>query len=100
MVEKISPIRRLYEEYKSELLIKDTSEPVLSFGKLLKESLQRLNQSQIEADKTIKSFLSGEIGDIHKVMLAVEKASLSLRLALQIRNKVIEAYQEIMRMQI
>lgn len=101
MVEKISasPIRKLYENQSTALLKKDTSAK-LSFGDLLKNAINRLNESQLDADNAIKTFLKGEIADIHKVMLVLAKANLNLRLAMQFRNKIISAYEEIMRIQI
>jgi len=70
-----------------------------SFSKLLKEYLIKLNMSQHRADKAIEDFLAGK-KDVYEVMLMVEKADISFRLFMKIRNKLIEAYQEIMRMQV
>jgi flagellar hook-basal body complex protein FliE len=53
-----------------------------------------------EADRRTQSFVAGERYDIHEVMIATEKAHLSFRFLLQIRNKLLDAYQEIMRMQV
>lgn len=70
-----------------------------SFFKLLKEYLMKVDMSQHEADKAIEDLLSGK-KDIHDVMLTIEKADISFRLLIRIRNKLLEAYQEIMRMQV
>ena len=69
------------------------------FGEVLKDSIKKVNALQIEADEAIKSFAKGESKDIHETMIAVQKADLSFQLMMQIRNKIVEAYQEVMRLQ-
>ncbi|MDK2985127.1 MAG: flagellar hook-basal body complex protein FliE [Clostridia bacterium] len=71
-----------------------------SFNEILQEKLSEVNSLQQKADKLTESFLAGEPVELHKVMLAMEKADLALQLTVQVRNKLIEAYQEISRMQI
>jgi len=70
-----------------------------SFGEYLQDALSTVNAQKIEADQLTKQFLTGQISDVHSVTIAAEKASLALELTVQVRNKVIEAYQEIMRIQ-
>ena len=77
--------------------VEDHNNP--SFLKVLKEYLKNIDMSQHKADKAIDEFLAGK-KDIHEVMLAIEKADISFRLFIKIKNKLIEAYQEIMRMQV
>lgn len=71
-----------------------------SFSSLLNDSLAKLSEQQAAVDAINEQFVKGEVADTHQVMIAAEKASLGLELTVQIRNKVIEAYQDIMRMQI
>lgn len=71
-----------------------------SFKEVLGRMVKEVNAAQVRADEAIKGFLSGEIKDLHQVVLATEEARLMLELAVQVRNKVVEAYQEISRMQI
>lgn len=71
-----------------------------SFGDTLKEKLNEVNNQQITAEKATESFIKGEDIGIHQVMLATEEAKLSLQLAVQVRNKLVEAYQEINRLQL
>jgi flagellar hook-basal body complex protein FliE len=66
----------------------------------LKEKLNEVNDKQIEADNLTQKFIKGEEDDIHKVILSSEEAKLSLELAVQIRNKLVDAYGEFNRMQI
>ncbi|BDG48054.1 MULTISPECIES: flagellar hook-basal body complex protein FliE [Parageobacillus] len=70
------------------------------FSAFLKDALNKVNEQQIQADQLTEKLVKGENVDLHQVMIAAQKASISLQLALEVRNKVIEAYQEMMRMQI
>jgi flagellar hook-basal body complex protein FliE len=70
------------------------------FGSFLTEAMNKLNAQQLSVDKLNDQFAKGEIADVHQLMIASEKASLGLELTIQVRNKVIDAYQEIMRMQV
>jgi len=82
---------------------KQSSNPVKrneSFGQLLNQSLKELNNSQKKADEAIKQFLTGDIQDLHRVSIALGEAQLAMQLAVQVRNKLLEAYQEMMRMQV
>lgn len=69
------------------------------FGSVLADAVGRVEQFQQNAQTSIAQFLSGEDEEVHKVALATEQASMSLDLFLQVRNKVVSAYQEVMRMQ-
>jgi flagellar hook-basal body complex protein FliE len=70
----------------------------VSFGQMLEGSMERVNQLQKEADTNISNLANGQQTDIHQTMIAVEKAEVSFELLMQIRNKVIAAYDQIMRM--
>jgi len=70
------------------------------FGDLFKKALQEVNSAQKESQMKTQQLVKGEGTDIHEVMIAAQKSSLSLQLTVQMRNKVVEAYQEIMRMQV
>jgi flagellar hook-basal body complex protein FliE len=70
------------------------------FAETLKSMIDNVNQTQLEADQAIAKVQTGESKNLHEVMIAMEKADISLRLAVQMRKKVIDAYQEIMRMQV
>ncbi len=71
-----------------------------AFSAALSGALRGVDQLQKSAEAEAARFLSGEAVDIHQVALAHQRAQLSFELFLQMRNKVIQAYQEIMRMQI
>ena len=70
----------------------------VSFGRLLEGSMDRVNRLQKEADANINNLAGGNQTDIHQTMIAVEKADVSFELLMQIRNKLIAAYERIMRM--
>ncbi|MCS7203113.1 MAG: flagellar hook-basal body complex protein FliE [Thermodesulfovibrio sp.] len=70
-----------------------------SFEKILKEAIKEASEVEKEAQKAIEDFVRGEI-NIHQVVLAMQKADLTLQTLIQVRNKVIAAYEEISRMQI
>lgn len=82
------------------------SEPALSgdsattFSDLLRKSVEKVNEHQVQADTAVKELLAGRNKNIHETMLSLERADSSLKLMMQVRNKVLEAYKEIMRMQV
>ncbi|HFB98458.1 MAG TPA: flagellar hook-basal body complex protein FliE [Bryobacterales bacterium] len=71
-----------------------------AFGKVLAQAIARVEQYRAEADTAVNQFLAGEREDLHNVALATQRAELAFELFLQARNKVVQAYQEIMRMQV
>ncbi|MBS3872620.1 MAG: flagellar hook-basal body complex protein FliE [Firmicutes bacterium] len=71
-----------------------------SFAAQLNEALNEVNALQLKADDMATKLALGQIDDVHQVTIAMEKAALSLQLAVQVRNKMVEAYQEISRMQV
>jgi flagellar hook-basal body complex protein FliE len=71
-----------------------------AFGGILKDAMQKVGSMNDEATKSVQNFLSGEGEDLHKTMLATQRADLAGQLFLQVRNKVVAAYQEVMRMQV
>ena len=71
-----------------------------SISRTFEKLLQEVNQQQFNAEAKKIELLVTENKDIHGPMLALEKAALSMRLMLQIRNKLVSAYEEVMRMQV
>jgi flagellar hook-basal body complex protein FliE len=71
-----------------------------AFGDLLQESIQKVEQKHMAAENALENLLTGKSDNLHQTMIAMEKASISLELMLQVRNKIIAAYDEIKRMQI
>lgn len=71
----------------------------LDFSDMLKQAVEEVNTLQKNADKVVADYASG-ITDISQVVISAEKASLSLKLTVEVTNRIVEAYKEIMRMQI
>ncbi len=76
------------------------TQPEKSFGEFLSNSLQKVNALQKDAHDMNIALAAGKVDDISQVVIASEKAQLALNLTMSIRNKAVEAYQEIMRMQV
>ena len=70
------------------------------FGQTLSRYLDEVNQLQQEADRALTGLARGNLDSLHHVVVAMSEADLSFRLMMQIRNKLVEAYKEIMRMQV
>ena len=71
-----------------------------NFRDLLKKALTDLNSSQVGANEAIQGLATGGEENLHDVIIAMEQAGMTLQYAIQIRNKVLEAYQSIIQMQI
>ncbi len=69
------------------------------FQNTLQDAIKNVESFRQSADKGVEAFLSGEGEELHQVALAAQRAELAFELFLQVRNKVVQAYQEIMRMQ-
>lgn len=79
---------------------KPVQEPGEDFGGMLMDVLKEVNQAQQEARAKSNDFMTGQPVDIDDLMITMERASASMQLTLQVRNKLLEAYQEIARMQV
>lgn len=69
-----------------------------SFTGMVQGLLEHANQTQLDANKAVNNLASGKSEDIHQVMLAMEQARLSMLAVVEVRNKMIDAYQEISKM--
>ena len=67
---------------------------------MLSSQIEKLNGVQVQADNMIADFAAGNTDDLHQVMIAAEEASMSMELAVQIRNKIVDAYKELNNMQL
>ncbi|MCB0383888.1 MAG: flagellar hook-basal body complex protein FliE [Bdellovibrionales bacterium] len=71
-----------------------------SFADTLKDAVQNVNEMQQTADVAMQKLATGESKNIPEVMIATEKADIALKLMVQVRNKIIDAYHEVMKMQV
>jgi flagellar hook-basal body complex protein FliE len=76
---------------------KPENKPNISFGDTIKRYINDANDLQINADRDIQRMIAGEDIDAHEVMTAVEKANISFEMVMEIRNKMLEAYREVMK---
>jgi flagellar hook-basal body complex protein FliE len=70
------------------------------FGQMLADSIGKLDQAQASANQQVQGLATGTAKDLSSVVMSVEQASLEVQLAAQIRNKAVDAYNDIFRMQI
>jgi len=70
------------------------------FGEALVDAAKQVSGLEGKANEMAQKIASGDIAELHSAMIAMQKASMAMELTVQVRNKVLEAYQEIMRMQI
>ena len=71
-----------------------------TFSQILKASMDEVNRLQGEADHAIEELTLGQTKNIHETMIALEKAEVSFKLMLEVRNKILDAYREVMRMSV
>lgn len=71
-----------------------------SFGNMLKDAISTVNELQKQSDQEIQKLMTGESQDLHTTVIAMQKADLSFQMMMQVRNKIVQAYQEIMRTQV
>src|SRR3989338_3266032 len=94
-------INRLREELREKAEAKESDGTSgVTFSDFLKSTVQEANDLQKDANHAVEELAVGKTKDIHATMIAIEKADISFRFLMQIRNKVIDAYREIMKMQV
>jgi len=71
-----------------------------SFKETLNGFLSDVNKMQLKADESIEKMVAGEITDVHQVMNTVQEANVAFNMMMEIRNKVMDAYEEVMRMRL
>jgi flagellar hook-basal body complex protein FliE len=96
----LQPINTSLNVLGTENIKPKNNDAISSFKEIFTDAINNVNGLQNEADNMKVKLATGEVNDIHSVMIASEKASLALQLTVQIRNKLVDAYQEIMRMQV
>ena len=87
----------------NNLNISNTTEEktnVTSFSNVLSDAISKVNDSEVNANNKIESLIKGEDVEMHEVMLAMQESVLSLQALIEVRNKTVEAYQEISKLQL
>ena len=98
MIDRINNNLNLFNIDKFKVENEQKKDP--SFVNLLEDKLKQVNNLQKNSDELIKDFALGKTDNIHRVMIAGQKAEIAMNLTLSIQNKVINAYKEIMRLQV
>jgi len=93
----LAPTRSLFETMDKQDSANSVTVP---FSDYLKQALNSTNDILVNAEKLADDFAAGKTDNIHDVTIAAEKADIALQFTMQIRNKIMDAYSEIMRMQI
>jgi flagellar hook-basal body complex protein FliE len=83
----------------SSIVVPGVAQPSGDFRGVLEGAIQKVEQTHNAATQAVEGFLSGDGQELHSAILAVQRADLAFELGLQVRNKVVTAYQEIMRLQ-
>ena len=94
---EMTPVRMSAKSHLGETQVET---PTKSFGEYLTDSLKKVNELQLESDKLNMALAAGRVEDVSQVVVASQKADLAIQLTLQLRNRAVSAYQEIMRMQV
>jgi flagellar hook-basal body complex protein FliE len=100
-INSLDPIKRLEKVAKQQGSLVQKQEPEgPDFQKILNDAIKSVNTQQKDAIQVEDDFAAGKISNIHDAIITAEKASMSLTLTLEVRNKIVDAYKEIMRMQL
>jgi len=99
---RIDDIRRQLEDIGVKSQLKDLQQTEKtgagqSFSDILKNAVEGVNDDQLNAEQSIKDFMSGKETNLHNTLLSLEKAEISFKLMMQVRGKLMDAYQQIMR---
>lgn len=92
-----TPVLSMQDTNKQKVSV---AEAQSNFSNSLKGAIEQLNNVQMESDKKTQALASGQIDNLHDVMITAQKASVTLQTAVEIQRKAIDAYNEIMRMQV
>jgi len=80
--------------------LQPTQAPGAGFGQLVAEGVGEVNQQLLAAQADLQRLATGNVENLHQVMIRLEESRLSFQLLLQVRNRLLEAYQDVMKMQV
>lgn len=84
----------------SDKVVKKSDEEKVSFSEILKNTIEEANELKVESDKLTNDYLAGRTDNLHEVMVASQKAEISILFVTEVRNRLMDAYQEFARMQV
>lgn len=96
MSNSINKINNITDSIKN---VNDTQKKDGDFSKVLKESIDEVNKLQKDGDKAMSDIATGSVKDLHQAAIAIDKAEISMKLMLEVRNKALNAYKELSRTQ-
>ena len=99
LIQKTNPIQQL-QEFQSKVKTAPSQSETPKFASMLNEAMSEVDQAQKTSDEQISKVLTGDVQDVHSAMIAMQKADLSFQMMMQVRNKLIDAYHEVVRMQV
>jgi flagellar hook-basal body complex protein FliE len=94
------PVQSIQNNMPKSIGGSDGSSKGVSFGEFLNSAIKQVDGLQKESEKLNEALAMGLTDNLHQVMIASEKASIAMQFTMQVRNKIMDAYQEIMRMPI
>lgn len=97
---QMTPVRPVQMSAESHFGETERAEETKGFSDYLKDALKETNQLQLDSDRWNAALAAGQVDDVSQVVIAAQKADIALQLTLQLRNRAVSAYQEIMRMQV
>ncbi len=97
---QMTPVRPVTMQAESHLGETQDAPETKSFGEYLADSLKKVNELSLDSDRWNAALAAGQVEDISQVVIAGQKAEIATQLTLQLRNRAVSAYQEIMRMQV
>lgn len=97
LIQRTNPFQQL-QEFESKLPKKEPGGDAASFKDVLTDALSNVDEAYKISDQQIQKVISGEVQDVHTAMIAMQKADLSFQMMMQVRNKLVDAYHEVMRM--
>jgi flagellar hook-basal body complex protein FliE len=99
LIQRTNPLQQL-KSLETKLQQQGKTTSPTDFAQVLSKAIVDVDQAQHFSNEQVEKVLSGEVEDVHTAMIAMKKAEMSFQMMMQVRNKLVEAYQEIMRMQV
>lgn len=93
---RASPVSSIQPE--AALFATEQSAPVSAFTAMVSRGLQGLNEQMMSTQTDLQRLATGDVQNLHQIMIRLEETRLSFQLAMQVRNRVLEAYQDVMKM--